>query len=173
MIGQHWFRSWLPAIRQQAITWAKVDPDLCHQMASLGLNELKKMGSLRHPQWYYFNKINEPAHMVKNNSRRDLPILTHYKRSQYNQRQLRNPTDSRIKFSYFSKAVFKKFPDLWSTEKARANMSQRESNAENVSIWWRHHEFSDVPGNRFLARAFLNQCGFNSIYSLFLWFDSA
>ena len=28
------------AIRQQAITWANVDPDLCHQMASLGLNEL-------------------------------------------------------------------------------------------------------------------------------------
>ena len=26
--------------RQQAITWANVDPDLCRQMASLGLNEL-------------------------------------------------------------------------------------------------------------------------------------
>ena len=25
---------------QQAITWANVDPDLCRQMASLGLNEL-------------------------------------------------------------------------------------------------------------------------------------
>ena len=68
----------------QAITWANVDPDLCHQMASLGLNELKKMGSLRHPQWYYLNKIKEPAHMVENNSRRDLPILSYYKPSQYN-----------------------------------------------------------------------------------------
>ena len=28
---------------QQAITWANVDPDLCHQMASLGLNELNKL----------------------------------------------------------------------------------------------------------------------------------
>ena len=28
------------AVRQQAITWANVDPDLCRQMASLGLNEL-------------------------------------------------------------------------------------------------------------------------------------
>ena len=28
-------------IRQQAITWANVEPDLCYQMASLGLNELK------------------------------------------------------------------------------------------------------------------------------------
>ena len=37
-------------------TWANVDPDLCHQMASLGLNELKKMGSLRHPQWYDLSK---------------------------------------------------------------------------------------------------------------------
>ena len=29
------------AVRQQAITWAKVDPDLCRHMASLGPNELK------------------------------------------------------------------------------------------------------------------------------------
>ena len=28
------------AIRQQAITWANVDPDLRRHMASLGLNEL-------------------------------------------------------------------------------------------------------------------------------------
>ena len=27
-------------VRQQAITWAKVDPDLCCHMASLGHNEL-------------------------------------------------------------------------------------------------------------------------------------
>ena len=30
--------------RQQAITSANVDPDLCRQMASLGLNELKTYG---------------------------------------------------------------------------------------------------------------------------------
>ena len=30
-----WYR------RQQAITWANVDPDLCHHMVSLGPNELK------------------------------------------------------------------------------------------------------------------------------------
>ena len=28
------------AVRQQAITWATFDPDLCRQMASLGPNEL-------------------------------------------------------------------------------------------------------------------------------------
>ena len=32
--------STLQAVRQQAFTWANVDPDLCRQMASLGLNEL-------------------------------------------------------------------------------------------------------------------------------------
>ena len=28
------------AVRQQAIIWANVDPDLCRQMAPLGLSEL-------------------------------------------------------------------------------------------------------------------------------------
>ena len=32
--------SLLGAVRQQAITWANVDPDLCRHMASLGPNEL-------------------------------------------------------------------------------------------------------------------------------------
>ena len=40
MISQHWFRSWLCAIRQQAITWANVDSVPCHLMASLGQSEL-------------------------------------------------------------------------------------------------------------------------------------
>ena len=38
--NQHWFRLWLGAVRQQAITWASVDLDLCRHMASLGHNEL-------------------------------------------------------------------------------------------------------------------------------------
>ena len=40
MISQHWFRWWLGAVRQQAITWANVDTDPCRHMASLGHNEL-------------------------------------------------------------------------------------------------------------------------------------
>ena len=32
------------ASRQQAITWSNVDPDLCRQMASLGLNVLTHSG---------------------------------------------------------------------------------------------------------------------------------
>ena len=36
MVSQHWFRWWIGAVRQQAITWANVDPDFCRHMASLG-----------------------------------------------------------------------------------------------------------------------------------------
>ena len=38
MISQHRFRYWLGAVRQQAITWANVYPDLCRHLASLGHN---------------------------------------------------------------------------------------------------------------------------------------
>ena len=41
MRSQHWFRQWLGAIRQQAIIWANLDPDLYPHMASLGHTELK------------------------------------------------------------------------------------------------------------------------------------
>ena len=40
MISQHWFRYWLGAVRQQAITWANVDSDPWRHMTSLGHNEL-------------------------------------------------------------------------------------------------------------------------------------
>ena len=30
------------AVRQQAITWANIDPDLCHHMAPLGPNDLNQ-----------------------------------------------------------------------------------------------------------------------------------
>ena len=46
MISQHWFRQWFGAVRQQAITWANVDPDLCHHKASLGLSELTLWGPI-------------------------------------------------------------------------------------------------------------------------------
>ena len=39
MISQDWFRQWICAVMQQAITWANVDPDLSRHMASLGHNE--------------------------------------------------------------------------------------------------------------------------------------
>ena len=37
----HTTNQWLGAVRQQAITWANVDPDLCRHMVSLAYNELK------------------------------------------------------------------------------------------------------------------------------------
>ena len=40
MRSQHWFRYWLGAVRQQAITWADVHPDLWCHMVSLGHNVL-------------------------------------------------------------------------------------------------------------------------------------
>ena len=40
MISQHWFKQWLGATKQQVITYANVDLDLCHHMTSLGRNEL-------------------------------------------------------------------------------------------------------------------------------------
>ena len=42
LISQHWLRKWPDAIRQETITWANADPDLCGHMASLGHNELMK-----------------------------------------------------------------------------------------------------------------------------------
>ena len=40
MRSQDWFMQWLGAVRQQAITWSNVDPDLCCHIVSLGHNEL-------------------------------------------------------------------------------------------------------------------------------------
>ena len=62
LISQHWFREWLGAVRQQAITWANVEPDLCRHMASLGHNELNKSfqwGSKYARGLVVLNKINK------------------------------------------------------------------------------------------------------------------
>ena len=49
MVNHYGCRQWLGAVRQQAITLANVDPDLCPHMASLGLNELNtSQGSADH-----------------------------------------------------------------------------------------------------------------------------
>ena len=39
-VTQRWFRQWLGAVKQQAITWTSVDQDLSHHIASQGHNEL-------------------------------------------------------------------------------------------------------------------------------------
>ena len=43
MISQLWLRQSFGAARKQAITWANVDPDLCHHMASPSQNELNEI----------------------------------------------------------------------------------------------------------------------------------
>ena len=40
-ISEHWFRSWLGAVRQQDTTCTNVDLDPCRHLVSLGHNELK------------------------------------------------------------------------------------------------------------------------------------
>ena len=40
MFSYDWFRWWLGAVRQQAITWTSVNQGLCRHMASQDLNEL-------------------------------------------------------------------------------------------------------------------------------------
>ena len=65
IISQHWFRYWLGAVRQQAITWDNVDEGLCRHIVSLGHNGLTNfishpwmLGWLHHfkqiPQWVKF-----------------------------------------------------------------------------------------------------------------------
>ena len=39
---QRWFKKWLSAVKQQAITWTKVDQDPCRHMTSLGHNDVIK-----------------------------------------------------------------------------------------------------------------------------------
>ena len=56
MISQHWFRWWLGGVRQQAITWASVDPDICSHMASLGPNMLINAAV----QWMYSHMLSSP-----------------------------------------------------------------------------------------------------------------
>ena len=48
LISQHWFRLWHGDVRQQAITWANVDPYLCFHMASPGHNGLIRIHSFEH-----------------------------------------------------------------------------------------------------------------------------
>ena len=49
MRNKHWFRWWLGAIRQQAITLTSVEPDLHHHLTSLGHDELSNMS-----HWFYW-----------------------------------------------------------------------------------------------------------------------
>ena len=65
VISKHWFREWVSAVRQQAITWANVDPDLCHHMVSLGHNEFLSwilLFSIWIPVWQILSYFMETNH---------------------------------------------------------------------------------------------------------------
>ena len=54
LISQHWLSYWLGAVRQQAITWACVYPDLCLHMVLSGHNESTQLCLLilqSHMKW--------------------------------------------------------------------------------------------------------------------------
>ena len=67
MRSQHWFRLWLGAVRQQAITWANIDLYLHCNMATLGQNWvsiLTKTGKesryilhLNRHSWDHYNDV--------------------------------------------------------------------------------------------------------------------
>ena len=42
MTSWNWFRQWLGAVRQHAITWGNVDPDPCRHLVSLGPKDWKE-----------------------------------------------------------------------------------------------------------------------------------
>ena len=56
MSSQNWIRSWLDAVRHQAITWANVDPYMCHNMVSLGHSEFENVWMILsvYNVWYSF-----------------------------------------------------------------------------------------------------------------------
>ena len=53
----HWFGQWLGAARQQAITRAIIDPDLCRHLVSLGHNVLAYWGMVVHAPLAIFFKF--------------------------------------------------------------------------------------------------------------------
>ena len=70
-------------VRQPAITWANVDPDLCRQMASLGLNELKHFlwncpqVNATEPHWLYINIVSGDGLVPSGNKPLPVPVLTY------------------------------------------------------------------------------------------------
>ena len=66
MMSQHWFRYWLGAVRQQAITWTNVDIVPCRHMASPGHNELTLVRRSQMWREYYVVESRMSCFIVKN-----------------------------------------------------------------------------------------------------------
>ena len=52
-MSQRWFRYWLSAVRQQAITWDYVDPGLCRHVASLGHHGLRNITNNKYNMCFF------------------------------------------------------------------------------------------------------------------------
>ena len=64
MMSQHWL--WFGAVRQQAIIWANVDPDLCHHMTSLRHNELINLTYLEFQHANIFGQMKSHIEIIFN-----------------------------------------------------------------------------------------------------------
>ena len=113
VMSQHWFKLWLGAIRQQAITWANVDPDVCRHLASLGHNELTLP---RSTTWWSY-KICAVRHLCNKTS--DW-WFTHTEK----QWCRRDPTDLFIMADDLSCIVWPYFPCLFCWHFPTANLLQ-------------------------------------------------
>ena len=170
MISQHWFTWWLGAVTKQAIIWASIDPGLCRQLVSLchkesthwGLNKIVAVSQTTFSNAFIYSMGNglyinssftevDPEGAVRkrwavvevmalqwrNNERDD--ISNHRSIDcLLNRFLLRRPMKiSKVRVTSLYEGtppVTGGFPSL------------RASNAENASIWWRHHGL--VPSGR-------------------------
>ena len=148
MISQHWFKYWLGAVRQQAITWANVDSDLCRHMASLGHNVLK----------YMWKSGCRPANFWSGT-----PFNIKMPSNQYPIIHMITSWQGNI---FGITGFYMGLPPMWfgvfcdiNPDKLLHEQSswvatgefpaQRASNTENVSVWWRHH-VSQIPCSCYL-----------------------
>ena len=132
MKSQHWFRDCL--VRQQGITWANIDPEACRHMASPGHNVWTQSRSrhfhsriwslndshIRSLQWRH----NGP-NGVSNHQHHDCLLNRLFKR--------RSKKTSKLRATGLcagNSPVTGDFP------------AKMASNAENVSIWLRHHDLA-------------------------------
>ena len=126
VVSQHLFRQWLWFTRHEAITRDNVDPDLCRHMASLR----------RYESAYCKNRIT----LRWRHNGRDC-VSNH------------QPYDCLLNRLFRRKS--KKTSKLRVTGLCAGNSpgtgefpAQMASYAENVSIWWRHHEWGLSPGRQ-------------------------